>query len=286
MWFLKLLLLLLVAIPLQRFCHRETDGFAFRKITSTLSFNPEWEIPPPDPQTLTEIKQALSQPFHYLSKGAQSYVFASSDGNYVLKFFRHDHMRPEPWHYLLSADHRKERGKLAESKLLKDFKSYTIAFEKLKDSTGLVYLHLNKTQELNIETPLYDKIGVLHKTQLDQMEFLLQKRATPFFPTLEKWVNTGEVGTAKQALTHLVYLLKGRLKGGIFDKDPDLNSNFGFLEGVPLQIDVGRFKIDRFYQNPQVYKREVARITDNLHQWLEAHSPELCQHLKEEIQQL
>jgi hypothetical protein len=270
----------------QRFCHHQTDGFALRKILSNLCFDSRWEVMTPNSEEDHAIKNALNQPYRYLGKGAQSYVFASDDGLYVLKFFRHDHMRIEPWHFLLTKEHRKERQALSTMKLEKDFTSYKIAYETLKDETGLIYLHLNKTDDLHIEILIYDKIGVRHTINLDQMEFFLQKKVEPFFPSLEKWISENNLPLAKQALTELIALLKNRFEKRIYDKDPDLNTNFGFLNGHPIQLDAGRFKNDRFYSNNQVYKPQIWKITDNLKQWLDVHHEELSVHLQKELQNL
>ena len=118
------------------------------------------------------------------------------------------------------------------------------------------------------------------------MEFILQKKAEPFFPSLEKWIQTGQLEPAKEGIRALVSLLKERCMKQIYDKDPDLNSNFGFLLGHPIQIDVGRFRYDKFYSNQQVYREEIFRITDNLKQWLDSHSPELSLYLQNELQML
>ncbi|MBI3237041.1 MAG: hypothetical protein HYZ48_05010, partial [Chlamydiales bacterium] len=80
-------------VLLQRFCHKQTDGFSRYKICSDLSFHPEWETPPPD----VDLSCILDQPFHYLTKGAQSYVFVSADDRYVLKFFRIYHLTAPVW---------------------------------------------------------------------------------------------------------------------------------------------------------------------------------------------
>ena len=56
-----------------------------------------------------------------------------------------------------------------------DFDSYKIAYENLKDETGLIYLHLNKTDFLKQKMIIIDKIGIYHEIDLDSMEFLIQK---------------------------------------------------------------------------------------------------------------
>ena len=207
--------------------------------------------------------QILNQPYTFLDKGAQSFVFASQDGNYVIKFFRHHHM--------------KKQGKLD-----KDFNSYKLAFNHLKQETGLLFLHLNKTTHLNQTLDLVDKLGIHHKIPLDQFEFLVQKRAQLVYPALQTFMQQGETDNAKEALTNLVHFLVHRSKLGIFDKDPDLNSNFGLIGTEVVQIDIGRFK----HQKPQLNKDEIIRITDNLHQWLMVNYPELDIHLKNQIELL
>lgn len=277
---------IVLVILLQRFCHNKTDGFALRKILSSRPSYPEWEIAPPPLEEMAAIKAALSQPYRYLGKGAQLYAFASDDEQYVLKFFRQEHLRPRVWFWILPAFHRKEKTQCSFRKLQKDFKSYKIAYESLKEETGLLYLHLNKSEDLHLKIPVYDKIGVEHWIELDQMEFILQKKAEMVYPTLTNWIEKNDISKAKSALTELVQVLKNRFTKEIFDKDPDLNTNFGILNGHPIQIDVGRFSKDNFYSNKEVYKLEITRITDNLKQWLEESCPELSLHLQREIQQL
>src|SRR5579872_1944076 len=136
--YLKLLILFSFLIATERFCHYQTAGFALEKISSILTPRPEWEITPLSPQKIDEIRKLLAQPFTYLNKGAQAYVFESQDKRYVLKFFRHSHMRPPFWLDLLPplplfqeiVSKKRER---AAGKLSRDFGSYKIAYEEFKE---------------------------------------------------------------------------------------------------------------------------------------------------------
>jgi hypothetical protein len=174
-----------------------------------------------------------------------------------------------------------------ESKLSKDFTSYQIAYNTLREETGLLHLHLNQTPGLNLSLDLVDKLDIHHTLNLDNYSFILQKRAKPSYPTLQEWIDANQIDQAKEALSSLVSVLKMRGQKGIYDKDPDLNTNFGFIGTQSIQIDVGRFR-DRLKTpsragKPALDQEELIRITDNLHQWLMERSPELDQHLKEEI---
>lgn len=279
-------------VLLQRFCHQQTDGFSRYKISSELCFHSEWETPPLSDLEKTELKEILSQPFHYLAKGAQSYVFLSQDKKYVLKFFRIYHLQPPfwithlKWPWFLQPYQLKKIAQKSEE-LHKDFASYKIAYDFLKEQTGMVYLHLNKTHDLKQMLTFYDKIGIKHTVDLDQMEFLVQKRAELVYPALAGMVELEGIQGAKDALSQLVDLLCLRCKKGIKDKDPDLNTNFGFIGHQPLQIDVGRFRIEQTISSEKIVDRdEIIRITDNLNQWLRSCYPELSDHLESIIAQI
>lgn len=272
----------LCTIAMKQFCYKQTDGFALYKILSSLCFNPAWEVQQPSPPDL------FDQPFHYLAKGAQSYVFASEDGNTVIKFFRLNHLQPPKWLTLFALPIPLQPYKVNKwiekrAELTKDFLSYKIAFEELQEETGLIYLHLNKTKHLNKKLKIYDKIKIAHEIDLDNMEFLVQKRATLVYPTIDTLVKTEGPEAAKEAINDLVNLLLSRCQKGIFDKDPDLNTNFGFLHRRPVQIDIGRFTRELEIKNKAAHRDEIIRITDHFRQWLEAYHPDLSESLAQSI---
>jgi hypothetical protein len=284
----KLLLTLLACVMVKQFCYKKTDGFALYKILSSFSYNPAWEVPSDNTEALAGV---LNQPFHYLAKGAQSYVFQSEDGKYVIKFFRLYHLRPPLWLSALNFPlplQAYRLGKMIEKReeLDKDFQSYRIACEEMKEETGLLYLHLNKTSHLKKMLTLYDKIGVVYHLDLDQMEFLVQKRADLVYPAIDALAKNEGAEAAKEAITSLVDLLVSRSEKGIFDKDPDLNTNFGFIGRTPIQIDIGRFRRQTAAREPEEKRNEIIRITDNFRQWLDANHPSLSEHLLGEIQKI
>lgn len=247
-------------------------------IHSDLKANPNWKTPP--------IPFSFDQHFHYLGRGAQTFAFCSEDGNYVLKFYRHNRARhplfflrpflPLPLKSRLIATHTKR-----QEKRLKDFSSYLIAYEKIKHASGLIDLHLNPTKDPLVVT-LFDPIGVCHKVDLSQMQYLLQIRADPIYETVEKWLAEGEIEHAKLALGQLITLIANRCKAGLSDKDPDLKTNFGFTKDGPIQFDIGRFKLDP--SKTENYRDELIRITDRLCKFLESKSPELVSHIRQEIE--
>ncbi len=229
----SVLVIVVSGVLVKQFCYKKTDGFALYKILSPLSFNPEWE---PSSPAVNELSEILDQPFYYLAKGAQSYVFASKDGQTVIKFFRVYHLLPPVWLRALAMPLFLQPYKVCKMidkriELGKDFLSYKIAFDEMKEETGLIYLHLNKTSHLNKRVTIYDKIGIAYELDMDKMEFLVQKRATLVYPAIDLLMKTERPDAAKEAIGKLVQLLIARCEKRIFDKDPDLNTNFGFLDG-------------------------------------------------------
>jgi hypothetical protein len=283
---LGILAVALFVVLAKKFCYQKTDGFALYKICSSLPFNREWE--PSSPQAPKELSRIFDQPFYYLAKGAQSYVFASQDGQTVIKFFRIYHLRPPAWLSALSLPPALQPYKISKmiekrKDLNKDFLSYKIAYEEMKEKTGLIYLHLNKTSHLKKRLTIYDKIGIAHELDLDGMEFLVQKKATLVYPAIDALMKSEGPEAAKEAIGALVRLLLFRCEKGIFDKDPDLNTNFGFLGSKPVQIDIGRFCRSAECKTRAVYRDEILRITDNFRQWLDANYPPLSEHLLSQI---
>jgi hypothetical protein len=274
-WILKITFFLVCFFVTARFCKAQTGRFTVLRITSKLTYQPEWETAALSPQEEQQIKKILDQPYSYLSKGVQSFVFASKDGQYVIKFFRHDHLVAPFW---LTPSKKLKK----QYRLHKDFLSYKIAYENLQKETGLVFLHLNKTKHLNQTLDLIDKLNIHHPIPLDGYEFLIQKRACLLYTALDHMIEENRVGEAKETLSKLVQLLAARAQKGISDKDPDLNTNFGVIGTEPIQIDVGRFR----KAAPKLDKSQIIRITDNLHQHLMVRCPELDQHLKTQIENL
>lgn len=278
---IKFIFFIVVFCQVARFSKSQTDGFAMVKIQSKLTYSPTWDVPCPD---VAEVKKILAQPFTYLGKGAQTYVFASQDGNYVIKLLRHDRMRAPFWTQLLPSKWVTSKIENKQKKLIKDFTSYKIAYEEFQEETGLIYLHLNKTSHLNQMLTLIDKIGIAHQLDLDKYEFLIQKRATLTYPALQTLIDQGETTKAKESISSLVSLLEKRFEKGIFDKDPDLNTNFGFIGEKAIQIDPGRYR-KTFPESAIRNKKEAIRhISDHLHQWLQIRSALLDEYLMDCIE--
>lgn len=264
-----------------RFYYHVTDGFALANISYDIPFDPRWEVPPPAPETQEAIETVLSQPFYYLGKGCQSYVFASEDGRYVVKFFKYQRFRPQEWLKNLSfipamETYRLNKIEKKKRKLEGVLASWKIAYEHLQKETGVVYVHLNKGGTLPAELVLFDKMGLKHSVDLNQTEFLVQKKADMLCPTLERLMKKGNQGEAEKILAGLVSTLVSEYQRGFADNDHALMQNTGVLEGHPLHVDVGQFVKNPIVQNPEVYNQEIVNKSYKFQRWLKEKYPALA----------
>lgn len=265
---MRWVVILLAVYALSRFCHHQTAGFSMAKIKDN-TFPVEMEA--------QEIN--LKGEFRYLGRGLQSFSFLSEDGQTVLKIFNNRYQSRLFWYPFFPFMEKKIT--LAKSKLKRNFNSYKIAFDELKEETGLLYFHPDQTHHLKQTVTLVDKLGIKHPLDLDSTGFLVQKKAVLFYPYVNSVMEKNDLATAKQALSSFVALLKSRYEKGIGDNDALVRTNFGFINDRPMQIDVGPFYRDETLKND--YKKELVESTLNLKHWLEAYYPDLASYFNELI---
>jgi len=191
-----------------------------------------------------KIQKILSQPFYYLDRGAQSFVFASEDGLYVLKLF--------------FFDSKKEKA-------AKTLASCRVAV-KAAEETALIYLHEGPS---NQKLPVVRLIGpAWRRSRLESGRycFALQRRALPMKEALRLAYVEGDRLLVQQRLDSFFSLLKRRISMGIFNSDRNLYNNFGFLEnGQAIEIDFGNYR-----QKPwskEARDKEIARYQKKLMKW-------------------
>ncbi len=282
-WVIQGALFFIGFIAVERFCHKQTQGFQLQKIQADLPHNSDWETLLPGDHTSQRLQTILSQPYSFLNSGGESYAFVSKDGKYVLKFFKLHHMRPKSFAdkflpYPLRAKYQKSRIQ----KLTALFSSCKLAYERFRQGTGLVYLHLNKTDFLHVKLQLFDAIGVLHSPDLDQLSFALQEKAVMAFPTLSALAEVKELEAAKTRLSALIDLIVARCQAGLSDHDPR-QRNFGFVGEKAIEIDLGSFTIDETLKIPSSTNKILLYETLKLRRYINKYHPELSDFLEEKI---
>ena len=254
--FVCLSLFVFFIYKLDHFWFKKNHTFALRKIyLPPIAHDPL--SPPLSPLPWETI---CNQPFTYLNRGLQSYVFCSEDGKYILKLFRFPSRLWVPFF-----SHRVEEKRELIKKALA---SYQLAWEHLRDESGLLYLQFDTSNSFHEKITLQDDLGFQYKISLDRVPFLLQKRAEPFFPFLEKCIAQEGGENALRKIFNLVSSLNSH---HISDEDPILEKNYGWCEGEPIFLDVGSFCLKQDLPNA------CEKTTWSLKHWLSQKHPELLQ---------
>lgn len=281
---IALLVFLSVCYGLGRLYFQLTGGFTLSNISSNFAYQPDWEVRPLSEQENKQLDKALSQSYSYLGKGCQSYVFESQDGKYVIKFFKYQRFRIQPWITYFPplpamVQYRKEKEQKKWIKLDGFVKSWKLAFEHLKPETGLVYVHLNKTSHLNKNLIIYDKMGWKHELDLDHMEFCIQFKADMLCNRLKALKRENDLNGSKQLIDNLLALILSEYARGLADNDHALMQNTGVFDGKPIHIDVGQFVMTDLIKDPAYLNVELYTKFYKFHLWLKENDPVLANYL-------
>lgn len=268
----SLFLISLLFLPV--LAKRVTNGFRLGKMALDLYSNPAWEVQEPSPETMSLVQKIAHGKLRYLSHGAQSFVFVSEDGNYIVKLFRYD-QRVHPWRLWLRDEVLKKKKRLRhDEKIHRLFCACKLAYESAKDLTGLVYVHLNQTQDLFSKTVFVDSLGRNYKLDLNRYRFAIQHRAYPFRDVLEEAIESGDGDKVKRLIRSFNELLSERTKRGIRNSDTKVAPNFGFWGERAIEWDFGNYWLDPKMDSDELKKFEREQFAFQLRTYLEQNSPE------------
>ncbi len=251
-----------------------TQGFRPAKMELEFPHHPEWEVP-----LDSSVLQILDQPFHFIGKGSQAYVFESENGNYVVKFFRFDR-NSFLKKFLAKFWSAEETGSSLDVKVCTAFNACKIAFQSLREETGLIYMHLNLSSMNLPVLHCKDAIGRNYRFPLDRYRFVVQKKATLFRQVLIGALSDPE--EMRRRIDQFIELLQSRTAKGVFNTDPTLSRNFGFLKDRAVEIDFGNYR-DSANHSPFV---ELKRYTDRLRRWLITEAPDWVPYLDDRVDEI
>lgn len=261
-----------------RIYYRMTDDFRVANITYEQPNNPQWDIPPLTTAEQAHLDQILSQKYYYIGKGAQSYAFSSADEKYVLKFFKYKHLKPSFMSEWLPPVYpfNVYKDKQASHKLYKlngVFTGYRLAYETHKEDSGLVFIHLNTTDNLHEKVTVVDKLGFERTIDLDPIVFIVQEKAKTTRSVITGLLDKGDIVGAKSHFGNIIDLYMSEYKKGIYDRDHGVMHNTGFVGDRPIHLDVGKLTRDESMKRPEVYQKDMARIREKFQAYLEDYFP-------------
>ncbi len=257
---------LLVAIALSWTAIIRTDGFSPSIIVGPLLVKSESSAD-------SRVYEIFSQPFHYLGKGRQCFVFESQDGQTVLKFFNQNYLKM-PWYSFLV-----QKREQAKRSLRRHFyeNSYEIAYRELGEE--ILFLHLGSANDLPKIT-ITDRASRSYQIDLNKVPFVLQKKGEPIYEGLKAvYEKEGLSGLYREIETFLGLVSK-RIAKNIADADSDVEHNWGYVDGRLFHLDPGRLFYDAKLQEPGRLSQEWHNATYGLHKWLKAHYPEADAYLE------
>ena len=176
----------------------------------------------------------------------------------------------------------KKRWKKAD-KLKRDFTSYKYAVDELKDLTGVLSIHLNPTDHLKKEVIIVDKLRIEHRINLDDFNFVLQRKARFVYDRINEYMDEECVEDAKNGISQIMQLIVERSRRGFHDRDPNVRTNCGFIGKKAIKIDVGRFVESESIKLRENYSREIVRITKPFKKWISENHPSLIPFFENEL---
>ncbi len=269
-------LCLATLLSIERLHWYHNGRFTPSKLISHLS--PQLSPPP------LEIDSLLNQSFRFLGKGCTCFVFLGEDGKTILKLFNHSHLVFKSYLFQIALPGFTDAlriGKLLTkqhkaTRKLQDFffNSCRLAYDELKDETGLIYLCLQPNPHFSKPVTLIDAWGIHRKIDLSKTEFALQHKAELLFDYLKKLHLEKRNLEIERILDAFLSTIRCRCLKGIGDSDPNVEINFGCIDGKVIEFDLGAYFSNPRLLQPLQMARELFFSSYGLQRWLEKHSPE------------
>lgn len=269
------------------YCCSYKRGFSLEKISSKLPHNEAWETK----ALLFEEKEHLNkevfnQTFRYLGSGNHCYAFTSQDGKYVIKFFKMHKILPKNWlrdfPFSLFENYRLDNVEKKQDVFENIFKSFKDAYDHLREESGLLYLHLNKTRDLKTTVTVIGYDGKKFFVDLDSKAFAVQLKAQKLCEYLLDL--NGKEEEMHRTIRSFFELIAQRCKQGLGDQHSGIRNNFGFVNGQAILVNCGHLFIDDSLKYPHYFQAEILRATEKMSHWAEQVYPDLSIILQEEAE--
>ena len=231
--------------------------FCLEAVSSTLAPQEKWAIPSPSAEEQIHLNAIFSQKFTFLGEGAQAFAFQSEDGKTVLKLFKMRRFTPSITDHLCPHTVRRRLRNLNWV-----FNGYLIGYNQFRLSSGLVWVHLAKTDYLHKMVTLIDQTGKEHHLNLDTTEFVLQEKAELLFDRLKRLYKEGKPEEAEKAIVSVLCLVEDRISKGYADRDKAVSYNYGFVGDRPIHLDLGRLYKGQKEGQLEHVKRRIDRWKD------------------------
>lgn len=247
--FFSLIFGIILFATIDRYFYKQNDSFCLKEMI------PKWSIHPENDGMFNErIQEILDQPFIYLTKGKQCFVFLSQDQKWVLKFPR------------LSRKHMKlSLRSIGDISFAEKAKQEQKIYELIQEETKIAYTHWKPTYNLG-HVYLVDLMGNSYYFSLNEIPFYLQEYGDQFFSSFWKSSNP------KKIIKKTLKLFENLYEKNLIDNDPIFDTNFGIIGETPYIIDPGEYQ---FCQQLPLKEQYLRQMTHSLGSKLQERSPNL-----------
>ncbi len=259
-----------------------TKGFRLQKVI--------YQHPSEEAQTENQISSHFQMPYHYIGKGRQVYVFASSDEKYVIKLIRDHKYRTPLWakyfscFHLLNASH-KQMLLEQEERYERAIQSYAIAKNELSQEVNLCFFHFGKTVEcINTKLFLFDHLHRKMEIDLDDVAFCIQKKAVPIKEVLLSLKKQKDHQKAQWIIEKTLDKIFSRINREILNRDlSNILTNFGYDGEDVFEMDIGSFYKEKDLLSYRRKVMELQQFVQPLEVFVKKHFPQLTYVLDDKI---
>lgn len=278
-------LVLLLFVCLYSFIERRTDGFRMDRIYFDLSI-PVVNLE----QDSSIIHEILDQPFTYLDRGTQFFVFESKDKKHVIKFLSPLHLKSQFWVNFLCfppfKQYKEAIYKKKEKKCLQTVKACFLAYDRLKENLGLEFIHFGSNSQFHKHILIYDKLGHRHLVDLSKTHFIIQKKA-------EAFIGSALLSAYKNKDDHKVHAIidsfleniSYRCKKNVRNTDPNVFKNFAIIGNRVVEVDFGDFFAENKVIDPPLFIHEIDRYARSFRKWANKNIPETLTYFEQKLNQ-
>lgn len=221
-------------------------------------------------QNLKSFNAIIKQPFTYLDRGRQSFVFESTDGRYVLKFFDAQCLRRDFLSRFWWMSQKKCRDRV--QKLLE---GYLVGYEVDLQYSGLLFLQVAPHPELlGKVVSVKDRFGITHDIDLGKVPFAIQYKAVPTRVKLTELLQKRDMIGVERLFKQLHAMYMDEYAKGIYDGDHNFMYNTGFADGNAMRMDLGRLRRDESMKDPAIYQKDLQILNKRTQGWMGRHFPE------------
>lgn len=223
---------------------------------------------------MEDLKNILSQKFSYLTEGLQSVVYVSEDQKYILKTFKNLEESREQF-----SKWGLDPNEITSELITISDISYNLAFDKIREQTALLHLHMDKS-EIGIPfIQLGDK-----EVNPTELNFLIQEKVELVRDRLSQLMSGGQLENAKKVFDDIILFITKLWEKGITEDTFNWDHNYGYgKDGNLVQIDVGTFREGKQYIDEEIKNRKLLDSVSS--RWLEEKFPELFPYYREKAEE-